>query len=103
MGGTAQPVALIIGNRDALSYQGYCSYDGVSSWIWGFGTSSTKYKSISVGAKIRLRRINGLTELYVNDELYFSSAQTINGNCTFGHYTNNGRRQQLKDIKIRRL
>ena len=102
-GGTQQPVALIVGNRDATGYNGYCSYDG-SRWNWSFGSSSQKTKTIYDGDKITLRRGDEYTQLYVNNEQLFSTAHTVPfANATFGHYVNSGRVQKLKDIKIKRL
>lgn len=102
--GTAQFLTLFIKNP-SYEYAYVVFNDG---GVYGriFDNSGTISQSMTpqAGDKLKLEHNNGITTIYVNDvALYSKSGSYGNGTFHLGFYTNNGRLQTIKNIKIRRL
>lgn len=98
-GGTVQPMAFSINNSSNSASGGYFSYNGSTfSFVLGSNTSLTR--TVNNGDKILVVRYNGYTEVYHNNILIHRASKSISGDYRFGFYTNNGRVQRLKDIKV---
>ena len=99
-GGTTQPIALCL-NTENNNSVGWLSYDGASTFVNALGSSNINIThTATIGDVFRLERYNGVTDFYQNGELLFSGSRTFNDKFRFGFYTNNGRVQSWKDIKI---
>ena len=99
-GGTTQPIALCL-NTESNNNVGWLSYNGTSTFVNALGSSSINVtQTATIGDVFRLERDNGVTNFYQNGELFFSGSRTFNDKFRLGFYTNNGRVQSWKDIKI---
>ena len=67
------------------------------------GSGRTYPISLADNDTITLKRLNGHWILYHNDTQIFDAEYTWTGAKTIGYYTNNGRKQVLKDIVIKAL
>lgn len=98
-GGSVQPIAFAINGSNNTTVGGWFSYDG-STLSFSLGTSTSLSRTINNGDKILVARYNGYTEVYHNRELIHSTSKSISASYRFGFYTNNGRVQRLKDIRV---
>lgn len=98
-GGTTQPIAFSMNNSSNSASGGYFSYNG-SSFTFALGTSTTLSRTLNNGDKILVARYNGYTEVYHNGVLIHRTSKSISGSYQFGFYTNSGRVQRLKNIKV---
>lgn len=99
-GGTGQPIAVCFNGQNNTTF-GWVSYDGVSSFsnaLSGSGTNVTA--TINLGDVFRLERDNGISNFYQNGILLFQTTRAFTESFRLGFYTNNGRVQSWKDIKI---
>lgn len=100
-GGSIQPIALMF-TKGGTNHFGWVSY-----WIDGThfddaldSVSTDVTGTIQIGDVFRLERNNGVSKFYQNGNLLFSYSRTFTENYRFGFYTNNGRVQSWKNIKI---
>ena len=98
-GGTTQPIAFSMNNSSNSASGGYFSYNG-SSFTFALGISTNLSRTLNNGDKILVARYNGYTEVYHNRVLIHRTSKSISGSYQFGFYTNNGRVQRLRDIKV---
>lgn len=98
-GGAVQPIAFSINGSNNTAVGGWFSYNG-STLSFSLGTSTTLSRTINSGDKILVARYNGYTEVYHNRELIHRTSMSISADYRFGFYTNNGRVQRLKDIRV---
>ncbi len=98
-GGRTQPIAFSMNNSSNSASGGYFSYDG-SSFSFSLGSSTSLSRTVNDGDKILVVRYNGYTEVYHNRVLIHRASKSISDSYQFGFYTNNGRIQLLKDIKV---
>lgn len=84
----------------------YCwCYLFSNSWAGiGYTGGSDAYKSgcsISSGSKIKVEVTSTAVKLYVNNNLWVTKSVTTLSEYYIGFYTNNGRSQTVKDMKIK--
>ena len=98
--GTLQSVAINYDNSD--KWAGH-SING-SQWFANSGTNDTYTQAYQVGDKLTIIRENGVDKAILNDNIIISN-RTASHNSTFkvGFYTNNGRVQKIKNIKLKAL
>lgn len=103
-GGTTNPIAIIIKTGSTANGM-WCAYATSNNrYDYGFGGSSGNYStSFKAGDKLRVVRENGTTKLYLNDYLMKSATHSLAGTFQVGHYTNSGRTQYIKNVKIKPL
>ena len=102
--GTTQFLTLFI--KDPSYNYAYVVFNdsGVYGRIFNNSGNISKSMTPQAGDKLKLEHNNGTTTIYVNDvSLYSKSGSYGSGTFHLGFYTNNGRVQTIKNIKIRRL
>lgn len=104
--GTDQHIACWLNNSSTASglWMGYATnhdyWDGGLTGTY-FGTSPRI--SISVGDKIRIQRLNGvITVTHNNTTIISKTTDFPSSSYQFGNYTNQGRVQYLKNIKVKK-
>lgn len=65
------------------------------------GSSQNFNRTVSKGMVMKITYINGVMTVYWNDEQLASRSVSVTGKI--GYYTNNGRYQDVKDIKLKPL
>lgn len=65
------------------------------------GTSQNFNRTVSEGMVMKITYINGVMTVYWNDEQLASRSVTVTGKM--GYYTNSGRYQYIKNIKLKAL
>ena len=66
------------------------------------GSGTSEYtKTIQVNDVLKITYVNGTMTAYWNNEQLKSQSTTVNGKM--GYYTNNGRTQKIKNIKLKPL
>lgn len=102
--GAVQDIAFNISRSDGYSqgwFSGSIGTEGIGyTWRGTNGTSGTIAHTPAVGDKFRFERINNYTNLYINGLLKFSQQITGINDYQLGFYTNNGRTQKIKNLKI---
>ena len=102
--GTNQRTAFWLNTASASSGLWCCYENGHFTGSSIVGAISTYTTSLNVGDKISLKQENGVVTLSKNDEIFFSKSMSFSSsNYKFGYYTNNGRVQCMKNIKIRSI
>lgn len=102
-GGSSQPIAICFNRQNNTTF-GWVSHNGVSSFsnaLSGSGTNVTA--TISLGDVFRLERNQGVSKFYQNGTLLFQTTRTFTENFRLGFYTNKGRSQSWKNIKVGRI
>ena len=79
---------------------GACAYPNVASVNLGSGTRDLN-TPINIGGVFKVKYLNGTMYGYWNNQLVTSRSVTVNGKI--GYYTNNGRVQHIKNIKLKAL
>jgi len=97
--GTVQSIAVVF--NDANFFGGTTNND--TQYIAYMGSSVTKNKTASVGDVYKVIRENGVTTVKINDETIDSKTVSHNTSFKCGFYTNNGRVQHIKNIKLKPL
>ena len=98
--GTSQPIAL---NHDNASKWFGHSISG-NQWFCNSGTNDTYIQAYQVGDKLALYRENGVDTCVLNNSIIVSSrTATHNSSFKVGLYTNRGRVQKVKNIKLKPL
>ena len=69
--------------------------------IVNLGSSQNFNRTVSKGMVLKITYINGTMTVYWNDEQLASRSVTVTGKM--GYYTNNGRYQYIKNIKLKAL
>ena len=103
--GSAQRTAFFVHNSTTATGF-WCGYEISNSTFGGAitGSSFSKSTPLNVGDKVYIKRENGVISAYTDDTTIYS--KTVNFSSTtyqFGNYTNNGRVQCIKNIKIKSL
>lgn len=103
-GGTYNPIAIIVKNGSTTNGV-WGAYENSAGWYTGgFDGSAFRYTtSFNEGDKLRVVRENGTTSLYLNNTLLKTATHTLSDTFQVGHYTNNGRTQYIKNVKIKAL
>lgn len=95
--GTTQYVTFMMDNAQ---YWGTISNEGV---FVNLKDSTSSYShTASVGDVLRLRYVNGVLSVYVNDTQLKTKTVSIS-NVNIGYYTNQGRVQKIKNIMLKPL
>ena len=94
--GTSQSIALYY--DDGYGYHESSSYNARFNGV----TNRSVSKSVASGDKFIFKHENNTLTAYINNQYINSKTGSII-NHRFGYYTNNGRVQHLKNIKIKRL
>lgn len=97
--GTGQSLA--VGFNNVSFYGGTSSND--TQYFSYMGSNVTKNKTASVGDVYKVIRENGVTTVKINDEIIDSKTVSHNTSFKCGFYTNNGRTQHIKNIKLKPL
>ena len=99
-GSTNQPIAINYDN--ASKWAGHSV--GTNQWFANSGVNDTYAQAYQVGDKLTIIRENGVDKAILNDNIIISN-RTASHNSTFkvGFYTNNGRTQKVKNIKLKAL
>ena len=63
--------------------------------------SQTHYKTVSVGMTLKITYVNGVMSVYWNNEQLQSRSVSVTGKI--GYYTNSGRVQKIKNLKLKAL
>ena len=98
--GTSEQLLAIIWNDN--TYYGGAGYG--ENYVYShMGSQTKKTHTVAIGDKFTVRRENGTTSAYINDELIES--KTVSHKSTFkvGYFINKGRTQYYKNIKIKPL
>ena len=97
--GTEQTLA--VGFNNATFYGGTSEND--TKYFSAMGSMVSKNKTPSVGDVYKVIRENGVTTVMINDETIDSKTVSHNTSFKCGFYTNNGRIQNVKNIKLKPL
>ena len=102
-GGNTNPITLIIeSGSSSKCWIAYVSLD--SKYAGRINNNYVEYiKSFNGGDKLKLTVVNGVTNFYFNDTFVTSQSSNYSSSFKVGHYTNNGRVQYVKNIKIKKL
>ena len=106
---TVQNIENAVSNAITLyiySTSKYGGYDSVqNNWFFRLsGSTTNRYNhSISNGDVVTIKRQNGTTYVYVNDDLLTSENTTYSNSYYIGYYTNKDRLMFLNDIKLKVL
>ena len=98
--GTSEQLLAIIWNDN--TYYGGAGYG--ENYVYSYmGSQTKKTHTVAIGDKFTVRRENGTTSAYINDELIES--KTVSHKSTFkvGYFINKGRTQYYKNIKLKPL
>ena len=98
--GTSEQLLAIIWNDN--TYYGGAGYG--ENYVYSYmGSQTKKTHTVAIGDKFTVRRENGTTSVYINDELIES--KTVSHKSTFkvGYFINKGRTQYYKNIKLKPL
>lgn len=98
-GSTNQPIAL--NYDDASKWAGHSVNS--NQWFANSGVNDTYTQAYQVGDVLRITRENGYDKVQVNDHQYSNRQATHNATFKVGFYTNNGRTQKVKNIKLKPL
>lgn len=103
--GVSQSIAMYIKNS-TTSTGCWFSYED-STGKFGGGCTGSSFGNVDLGAlavgdKIKIKRIDGVLSIYKNNSLIYSKTTTFGSTYYIGHYTNNGREQYVKNIKIKK-
>lgn len=103
--GTTQSIALWLNNATTANGLWVTYEISQSKFSGGLRSSSINYPtSFVVGDKVSIKQLNGVISIYKNDETIISKTTSFNASSyKFGHYTNSGRVQYVKNIKIKKL
>lgn len=77
------------------------AFNDTNSIIVNLGSSQSFSKTVSKDMVLKVTYQNGTMSVYWNDELLTSRAVSVSGKM--GYYTNSGRYQYVKDIKLKAL
>ena len=99
-GSTNQPIAITYDNSS--KWAGH-SING-NQWFANSGVNDAYTQAYQIGDKLTIIRENGVDKAILNDNTIISN-RTVSHNSTFkvGFYTNNGRVQKIKNIKVKAL
>ena len=67
------------------------------------GSSQSFNKSVQKGMVLKITYISGVMTVYWNNEQLTYKSLTLSSGVKMGYYTNNGRYQYIKDIKLKAL
>ena len=67
------------------------------------GSSQNFNKTVSKGMVSKITYVSGVMTVYWNNEQLTSKTLTLGSNVKMGYYTNNGRYQYIKNIKLKPL
>ena len=97
--GTSQPIALDYDN--ASKWAGHSI--NTNQWFANSGTNDSYTQACQVGDVLRITRENGYDKAEVNTHQFSNRQATHNSTFKVGFYTNNGRTQKIKNIKLKAL
>lgn len=101
--GEDQPVAMYVRNASTSSGFWFAYSDVTELWYGAFTGSSfsnVDLGTLKKGDKIRIKQENRVITAYCNDNVIYSKTSNFSGTYYIGHYTNQGRIQYIKNIKI---
>lgn len=94
--------SLALNYDDAQKWAGHSI--NANQWFANSGTNDTYIKAYQVGDKLTIIRENGVDKVILNDDTVISNrSATHQPNFKVGFYTNNGRTQKVKNIKLKAL
>lgn len=98
--GTSEQLLAIIWN-DSTYYGGH-GYG--ENYVYSYmGSQTKKTHTVALGDKFIVRRENGTTSVYINDELIESKTVSHKSSFKVGYFINKGRTQYYKNIKLKAL
>ena len=98
--GTSEQLLAIIWN-DSTYYGGH-GYG--ENYVYSYmGSQTKKTHTVALGDKFIVRRENGTTSVYINDELIESKTVSHKSSFKVGYFINKGRTQYYKNIKLKPL
>ena len=98
-GSTNQPIAITY--DDSSKWAGHSI--GANQWFANSGVNDTYIQAYQVGDVLRITRENGYDKAEVNTHQFSNRQVTHNNSFKVGFYTNNGRTQKIKNIKLKAL
>ena len=103
--GTTQHFATYVNSASTANGLWWAYDNSASRYVGGLtGTSLDKSGGISVGDVFKYKQENGVVTLYRNDSVMNSKSSTFSTSpFRMGYYTNYGRVQYLKNIKVKRI
>ena len=94
--GSVQAMAINWNNTNDWAY--YHNANG----NWGVNNTNIFTTAIAVGDKFKIKKQGSTVTFYINEVLKHTLTKTY-GNHKVGFYTNNGRTQKIKNIKLKAL
>lgn len=98
--GTRQSVAVVWNNGDF--WGGQDNNVNYATAVFGNDYGRVDH-TFAVGDKFKIVKENGTSSAYINDTVFKTSSATYNSTFKVGFYTNSGRTQYVKNIKIKSL
>lgn len=83
--------------------QQWGAFNSNNAIIVNLGSSQNFTKSVQKGMILKITYINGTMAVYWNNEQLASKSLTLSSGVKMGYYTNNGRYQYIKNIKLKPL
>ena len=98
-GSSEQVLSIIWNDNSFYGGQGYGE-----NYVYSYmGSQTKKTHTVQIGDKFTVKRENGVTSVYINDELIESKTISHKASFRVGYFINRGRTQYYKNIKLKPL
>jgi len=98
-GSSEQVLSIIWNDNSFYGGQGYGE-----NYVYSYmGSQTKKTHTVQIGDKFTVKRENGVTSVYINDELIESKTISHKASFRVGYFINRGRTQYYKNIKFKPL
>lgn len=82
------------------SGQQWGAFNNSNTAIVNLGSSQSFNKTVSKGMVLKIIYVSGVMTVYWNNEQLASKTLTLSSGVKMGYYTNSGRYQYIKNIKL---